>query len=435
MLLNFKGVNMNKNLNLKLTFAKYVSLNIIGMIGISLYILADTFFIARGIGAVGLAALNIAIPVYNFLHGTGLMIGMGGATRFSISRSENAFTQALYCVAIAVCLFLSLSIFLEPIMRIMGANSETLESAVIYNRVLLSFSPMFLFNNCLICFVRNDGNPRLAMLSMLIGSFANIVFDYIFIFPFKMGMFGAALATGFAPIISIAILSLHFIKGRNTFHISKQGIRPKVMADIAALGVPSLITEFSSGIVIIVFNISILRILGNIGVAAYGVLANIALVVIAVFNGISQGIQPIISSSYGTGKSKNAVSVLKYGIITAVTVSAIIYAAAFVFAKTIVAAFNRDNDIALAEIAEHGMRIYFSAFIFAGINILSATFFSSIDKPKKAFIVSSLRGFIIIIPAIFVMAAFFGINGVWLSMTVTELIVLLPVFIMMRRSL
>lgn len=256
---------MSKNLSLKMTFAKYVSLSITGMLGNSLYILADTVFIARGIGAVGLAALNIAIPIFSFLHGTGLMIGMGGATRLSISRDKNVFTQSIYCAAIALCLFILLNVFIEPVMRIMGANSETLESAVTYNRVLLSFSPAYLLNNCLICFVRNDGNPRLSMTSMLTGSFANILLDYVFIIRLKMGMFGAALATCFAPIISISILSMHFIKHKNTFHFSLQKIRPKMMADIAALGVTSLITEFSSGIVIIVFNICIVNLLGNTG--------------------------------------------------------------------------------------------------------------------------------------------------------------------------
>ncbi len=420
--------------NIKRLFAKYVSLNIIGMIGLSCYILADTFFVARGIGSDGLTALNLAIPIYSFLNGIGLMIGMGGATRFSISKSKDVFTQSVYYVIIAACVFWTLGIFSKPISCIMGADSQTLEYTSVYLRTFLSFSPMFLFNNCIICFVRNDGNPRLPMVAMLVGSCANIVFDYIFIFPCNMGMFGAALATGFAPVISILMLSSHFVRRKNTFSFIKQRVKFKSLADISTLGISSLITEFSSGIVMIVFNSSILNIAGNIGVAAYGVIANIALVVIAVFNGISQGVQPIISTSYGSGSKRNAKSALIYGIITSVLIAAVVYIITFVFAKPIVGVFNRDSDIRLAEMAENGLRMYFTAFIFMGINILCATFFSSVDKPKNAFIISALRGFVVIIPVVFILASVFGINGIWMSMTVSECIVLLFVIVMMHRT-
>lgn len=425
---------MGGGVNIKRIFAKYVSLNIIGMLGLSLYILADTFFVARGIGADGLTALNLAIPIYSFLNGIGLMIGMGGATRFSISKSKDVFTQSVYYVIIAACVFWTLGVFSKPISCLMGADSQTLEYTSVYLRTFLSFSPMFLFNNCIICFVRNDGNPKLPMIAMLIGSCANIVFDYIFIFPCQMGMFGAALATGFAPVISILMLSSHFIRRKNTFSFIKQRINLKSLADISSLGISSLITEFSSGIVMIVFNISLLNIAGNTGVAAYGIIANIALVVIAVFNGISQGIQPIISASYGCGREGVVKSVLIYGIITSVIIALVVCVISFIFAEPITAVFNRDGDIKLAEMAENGLKIYFTSFMVMGVNILCATFFSSVDNPKNAFVISALRGFVIIIPVVFILAAMFGINGIWLSVTVTEIIVLMFVVTMMCRN-
>ena len=160
---------MGGGVNIKRIFAKYVSLNIIGMLGLSLYILTDTFFVARGIGADGLTALNLAIPIYSFLNGIGLMIGMGGATRFSISKSKDVFTQSVYYVIIAACVFWTLGMFSKPISCLMGADSQTLEYTSVYLRTFLSFSPMFLFNNCIICFVRNDGNPKLPMIAMLNG--------------------------------------------------------------------------------------------------------------------------------------------------------------------------------------------------------------------------------------------------------------------------
>lgn len=421
--------------NMKGTFVKYVSLNIIGMMGLSCYILADTFFVAQGIGVNGLSALNLAIPIYSFINGTGLMIGMGGATRYSISKSKEIFTQSLYYVFFISFLFLIVGIFFSnKLATLLGADSDTLQNANIYLRTILNFAPMFLLNNVILCFVRNDGNPQLSMAAMLIGSFSNIILDYIFIFPCKMGMFGAAFATGIAPVISLMILSLHFIKKKNTFNFKRYKPKFKTFIDIMSLGVSSLITEFSSGIVIIVINIIILKLEGNVGVAAYGVIANIALVVISVFTGISQGIQPIISSLYSHKNKEDIKKVMKYGYITAATIAIAVYCFFFIFAEPIVGVFNKDSNLHLAEIATRGIRVYFIAFIFAGINILSATYFSSVENPKYAFIISILRGFIIIIPTAFILSELLGIFGVWVAMTVTELIVLMVCAIMLRRT-
>lgn len=424
-----------KTENIKSTFIKYVSLNVMGMIGLSCYILADTFFIAQGVGANGLTALNLVLPVYSVINGIGLMLGMGGATRFAISKSSKAFTLSVMGAAAACLLFISSALFFTgPIAKLLGADVETLPLASVYLKIILYFSPMFMLNNIVICFVRNDGSPRLSMLGMLLGSLSNIVLDYIFIFPLKMGMFGAALATGIAPVISLMILSLHFIKKKNTFYLLKKLPDLKHISDIMRLGASSFITELSSGIVIVVFNVIILRLAGNVGVAAYGVIANIALIVIAVFTGVAQGMQPIISRCYGEGKPENVRKILKYGIAVSVCLSLIVYAAAFVFAQPIVAAFNKDAGLQLAQIAVPGLRIYFTCFAFAGVNILCAAYFSAVAMPKYAFVISVLRGFAVIVPAAFILSALFGINGVWISMTVSESLVLMAAVYLLKAK-
>lgn len=421
--------------NIRHGFIKYVSQGIIGMIGLSCYILADTYFIAQGVGANGLTALNLVLPVYSFISGAGLMIGMGGATRFALSKSKTVFTQSLYYLSIIAALLMVVGLFFcRPLSGLLGADGETLEYANTYLRIILFFAPMFLLNNVVLCFVRNDGKPRLAMVAMLVGSGANIVLDYIFIFPLKMGMFGAALATGVAPVIGLAILSIHFIKKQNTFAPAKTPLRLASFGDISCLGVSALITELSSGVVIIVFNSIILRLEGNIGVAAYGVIANIALIVVAIFNGIAQGMQPLLSICFREQRSKSIQTVLRYGIVTAVAISAAVYLLSAVFASALVGAFNRDANALLAQISVRGIRIYFTAFAFVGINILSATYFSAIDRPKNAFVISLLRGFVVIVPMAFVLSALFGMDGVWMTLTATEAIVLLLTIPMMRRT-
>lgn len=411
--------------NIKKTFVKYISLNVLGMIGLSCYILADTFFVARGLGPDGLAALNLAIPIYSLVNGVGLMIGIGSATRYSLSKSQAVFTQAFYLVLLLSCLlFLCGLLFSSPLATLLGGDAVTHQMTATYLRVILCFAPMFMLNNLLICFVRNDNSPRLAMVAMLVGSFSNIILDYVFVFPLGMGMFGAALATGIAPVISLAILSAHIITKRNTFSLQKVALHLRTFADITSLGASSLVAELSSGIVIIVFNGIILRLAGNTGVAAYGVIANIALVVIAIFTGISQGMQPLLSRSHGMGDHHDTKAVLRYGFCTALAFAVVVYAITFVFAAPIVGAFNSSQDIRLAQIATKGLRIYFTAFAFVGINVLSATYFCSIDQPKQAFAISLLRGFLVIIPVAFLLSSLFGMTGVWLTLTVSEAIVL-----------
>lgn len=410
-------------------YAKYTSLNVLGMIGLSCYILADTFFVANGLGVNGLTALNLAIPIFSFMNGIGLMIGMGGATRFSILKksegrksSDEVFsTSVMIALGIAFILFFIGLFFSNELGILLGADEKVIHDTSIYLKVILMFSPMFLLNNVLICFVRNDGNPRLSMIGMLAGSLLNIVLDYIFIFPLQMGMFGAVLATGMAPIMGIAITSLHFIRKKNSFKFIFSKPKFKRMIDVLFLGVSSLITEVSSGVVMIIFNIIMLRLAGNVGVAAYGVIANLALVVIAIFTGISQGIQPIVSSAYGAKEKNRIRSVFKYAVITSVVTAVVVYIGSFYFAEPIVSLFNGENNSQLLQIATNGLRIYFIGFLFAGLNVITSVFFSSVDEPKPSLAVSSLRGFILIIPFVFVLSSVLGMNGAWLAFPLTEM--------------
>lgn len=262
-------------------FAHYTILSVLGTLGVSCYILADTFFVSKGLGANGLTALNLAIPAYNFIHGTGLMLGMGGATRFSVCRSQGKldevnriYTNTIYLAVVFSMIFALLGfVFSKRLAIFLGADTSVLEMTNTYLRWLLIFAPAFILNDVLLCFVRNDGNPQLSMEAMLIGSFSNIVLDYIFIFPMQMGIFGAIFATGLSPIISIIMMLPHWIKKKNTFHFVKTKIRKDIIKQDLSLGFPSLIAQLSSGITMITFNAIILNLTGNTGVAAYGVVA------------------------------------------------------------------------------------------------------------------------------------------------------------------
>lgn len=412
-------------------FIKYTLLNVLGMIGLSCYILADTFFISKGLGSKGLAALNISLPAYSLISGCGLMLGMGGATKYSVEKSKGkqdeankVFTNVLITAVLCGALFVLIGLFFSGyIAELFGADSDTFSMVNTYMKVLFIFAPAFIMNNIFNCFVRNDGDPNLAMTAMLVGCGFNIVFDYILIFPAKLGMFGAVLATGFSPIVGMLILSRYLIKKKNSFHLVKLKPDFKIIGSITALGFPSLITELASGLVIIVFNMIFLRQQGNLGVAAYGVIANISLVIISVYTGIAQGVQPLLSRTHGKGDSKNCRRLLKYALLTVCVVSFIVYLGIFILANPIVRVFNSENNMALQSMAVYGLKIYFTAILFVGINIVISIFFTSTEKALPAQIISLLRGLIVIIPIAFLLSSVGGLTGTWLAFPVTEAIV------------
>lgn len=422
---------MNKNI-LK-DFSKYVSFNILGQIAYSCYTLADTFFVSADLGTNGLTALNLAFPVFCMISGAGLMIGIGGSSRFSIlkSRSESKtadqiFTNAFILVFMFAAIFFFAGFFASrSLTKLLGANNQVFEITNIYLKTLMLFAPAFMLNHLLQCFVRNDGHPSLSMAAMMTGSFSNIILDYIFIFPFNMGIFGAAFATGLSPAISMLILLPYFIKKKNSFHfISTNLVQMKRnIGTILGNGVPPFLTEAASGVVMLVFNFIMLRIAGNVGVAAFGVISVISLVVIALYTGLSQGMQPLISQNHGAENKKNVRTLLNYSLVTSVLLSAVIYGIIFFNAPCLVSIFNREQDLFLAQYAIPGLKLYFTACPFIGFNIVLSTYFISINHPLPAQIISILRSFFILIPMAFILSYFWGMTGIWLAYPATEILV------------
>lgn len=394
---------MNSNLK---EFIKYTVFNVLGMIGLSCYILADTFFISFGLGANGLAALNLALPVYSVINGSGLMLGIGGATKYAIMKNqgnkkynESFMNTVFMAIVIGIIFFLTGIIFSGNIATLLGANKQVYHMTSIYLKVLLMFGPAFVLNNVMNAFVRNDGNPRLSMIAMLVGSFSNIILDYLLVIKFSMGMFGAVLATGFSPIMGLMVLSGHIVSENSNIKFKVAKIRASFIKSIIMLGIPSFVAEMSSGIVIFVFNIIILGLQGNVGVAAYGVIANLALVVISIYTGVAQGSQPLFSAAYGKNDKKMQKQLFKYAITSI---------------------FNGEGNMQLQAIAVKGMYLYFTSILFIGMNIVMATYFAAREKVIPSYIISFGRGFVVIIPMAFIMSFLWKMTGVWLAMTVTE---------------
>lgn len=403
----------------------------LGMLGLSCYILADTFFVAQGVGETGLAALNLTIPAYNLMNGVALLIGMGGAIRYSVfrSRGEQEKADAAFTGAMLLALLFSVLFMLAGglgsglLARLLGADEETFAMTNTYLFVLWLFSPVFLFSTTLMCFVRNDGAPATAMLATLSGSFANILLDYILVFPCGMGMLGAVLATGCSPLFGLCFSAWHILRGKNGFRLRRGGNPVRQWGAVFSLGFPFFVEQLSSAVVIITFNYLFLGLSGNTGVAAYGVVANVSLVALSLFNGIAQGSQPLLSRARGKGEASQSRAVLRYALCSALVLSAVLYALLFFFAAPVSDLFNSEHSAALRAIAVRGLRLYMIALPFAAVNILLCAAFSSQERALPAQIVSLLRGLIVILPSAFILCALFEETGLWLAFPVCEALV------------
>lgn len=405
-------------------FARYVGPSMLGLAGNSCYILADTYFISRGMGSLGLAALNIALPFFNIVFGLGAMVGIGAGTRYALRQDEKAFTYAVWLNLICAVPFLLMELAPAKLAALLGAQGEVLPVTTEYLMVCLLFTPFFLLNYNVQAFVRNDGAPKLVMLGTLFGSLFNIVFDYIFIFPMGLGMFGAALATGCSPIVSLLTLSVHFIKKKNRFHFMR--ITPKwaPVADIIHLGSAGFVTETANGVVIFSFNAILLGLAGNVAVAAYGVISNIALVVAALFSGISQGMQPLLSRERGRGNEENVARLLRVGLLSGLVLAAAMYLSMFAGTDALVGVFNSEGSAELAALAKPGVRLYFLYLFAGGANIVLSAYYSAVGQAGKGFAIALLRGLVLIVPMAFVLSYLFGITGLWLSLAATDTLVL-----------
>lgn len=423
-------------------FLKYVSQNIIGMLGISLYILADTFFIALSVGANGITALNLVLPVYSLIYAIGAMIGVGSAIRFVVARNkgeQNAdeyFSNALFFATLAGIVFTLIGGFIpDKVVGLMGGDAEIVAVGTSYTRIFMLFAPAFMWNHICNAFVRNDGAPSIAMAATTVSSLFNIVMDYVLMFPLGMGMAGAALATACSPIVDVLICCIHFKSKKCTvsLHLIKPSLRKLLYS--CQVGISAFVGEISSGVITIAFNMIILRLAGNIGVAAYGVVANTALVAVSMFNGVSQGSQPLVSDFYGKNEWKNVRQVLRMGVITSLVLACGMLAAICIWTTPIAEVFNSEHNPILMEYAESGLRIYFIGFIFAGINILGTGILSAIESVRWAFAASILRGFVAILCCVFVLSYFFGMTGVWMAFPAAELLTMCVTVVGLRKSI
>ncbi|GCF92733.1 multidrug efflux MATE transporter FepA [Enterococcus florum] len=408
--------------------SRYAIPAVIGMVVSSLYNIIDGIFVGRGVGELGLGAINIVYPFIMLEIALTMLIGIGGANQFSINRgrqkeqvANNIFLQSLYLlVAIGILLNVFVLIFTPTVGRLLGANDTLLPYVREYLWWIALFGTIYIPGLGLSIFVRNDNAPRRELAGTLTGTVVNIVLDYLFIMVFDMGLAGAAIATGIGQTISVLIFATHFLQEKRVLRFTKVYWNKQDIQKILFNGLPTFLMEFSQSVVAFSFNLVLMSVVGAIGVSYYSIVMYICSMFNMVLIGLTQGTQPIMSFRYGQAELDSVRAVRKMAIKAALTATILIYAAVFFFGDSLSAIFvTRSPE--LTEMAAAMMKVYFLAFFPIGVTLMNILYFQVTEQSIMAILLSFLRcvGFIQL--ALLLLPPFLGVVGIYLAFFCGEL--------------
>lgn len=402
----------------------------IGMLVNAIYNIVDRMFIGNApeLGSIGLAGISICYPVTLILMAIALMIGVGGSTRFSIALGQEKkddaglyMGNALTITVIFGIVFMILgNIFLEPILKILGASQTVLPHAKEYLSIIL-YGAVF---QCIAMagnnFSRAQGNPRNSMISQILGAGFNIVFDYILIMIFHMGMQGAALATIGGQLLS-AVWQLAFLFGKRTIiSLNKQLLKLKIryVIEILKTGIPAFFLQIANSILNIILNSTLAKYGGDIALSAIGIVTSVQTLILMPITGITHGQQPLISYNYGAKKMSRVKETIKYAAIGATIISFIGFLAVQLLTKNIVYMFNDEKEVVL--LCCQALKIWFMLLPLLGCQIICANYFQAVGQIKISSILNLLRQIILLIPFILILAHLFGLYGIFYAAPIAD---------------
>lgn len=414
----------------------YMIPGIMGLFFNSLYIVVDGLLVSRILGRNPLAAVTVAVPAMEVMIALSMLISVGSGVIISNKKGRDDLKGARETFNISVRLLLILSfvimgaciLFLKPIVGFLGATDELVEMTTEYLKYLFLFAPTFMFSYGLSAWVRNDGNPKIAMLAQIIGAITNIFLDWLFMAKFNMGVAGASIATGIGPVVGILIVLPHFIGKKGSLYFEKSKILIGEVSDILVKGIPSFTMQFALGMTTFCMNIMIAKYMGSIGLAAYGIIGYIALLVYSIFLGMAEGSQPLISYYQGSGESEKQAVILKYSIILSIMAGLVGYLLLNYFGSGIVRVFTGE-DLELIAYTKGILKFYFIGLSITGVNIVVSSYMQSIGNWKISIVISMLRSFIILYPVLLVLPSLFGRESLWFGVPITEVLTLVVVSI------
>lgn len=394
---------------------------IIGMVVNALYNVVDRIYIghAPGLGADGLAGITIGFPIMIILLSIGILFGVGGATLFSMKLGEGktkeaelALGNAFSLLIISGLLFMLIGhLFLSPVLTAFGASERVLPFAMSYMRIIFSGAVFQIVSIGLNNFLRADGQPKLAMITMFMGAGVNIVLDPVFIYVFDMGMAGAALATILSQFISMVwILSYFFSKrSHHQIHVKNMAIKLQVAARLTALGLPNFLLQLGNSVLNVVLNMTLLSYGGDIAVSGMGIVNSIQTILLMPITGLVQGAQPIVSFNFGAKKFQRVRETQKYAILIATTIVCFGWLATRIMPEQLVRMFNSEPE--LLSFGAKALQTWFLFLPVIGFQIVASNFFQATGRTRSAIFLTLTRQIILLIPAIILFSQNWGMDG------------------------
>ena len=402
----------------------------VAMIVMALYNIVDAIFVGRGVGSMALAGIAIVLPIQLIITAAAQTIGVGGSSILARDLGSRNFEGANRTLGNMLVLIILLSLvlvstgylFKEQILAGFGASPSIMEYADDYYSIILVGT--FFLNFCMTAnnVIRAEGNAKIAMVSMLVSALVNIILDPLFIFVLNMGVKGAALATVIAQLFNLVYLLFYFKSGISTFVFSKRHLilDKAIVKETFAIGGASFARQASGSLMATVLNHSMLAYGGEVAIAVYGILNRLLAFIFLPMVGLTQGFMPIVGFNYGAGNPLRVRRALRLSNISATVMALIGFILIQLYSRQMIWIFSTDPEV--ISMGAHALRRVMLALPLIGIQIIGSGYFQAMGKSAPSFFLSLSRQFLFLIPFVMVLPLFWGLDGIWFSFPIADVI-------------
>ncbi len=434
-------IQLSEHFNYKKLF-RFTFPSVIMMIFTSVYGVVDGLFVSNFVGKTAFTAVNFAMPVLMILGAVGFMFGTGGSAIIAITmgagkpeEAKKQFSMLVYASAIiGVVLAILGIVFLRPILTLLGAEGDMLDTAVLYGRIILCALPAYVLQYAFQSFFITAEKPDLGLKVTVIAGVTNMLLDALLVAVFPLGIVGAALATAISQCIGGIIPLIYFAKDNpSPLKLTKTKFRAKTLIAATVNGSSELLSNIAMSIVSMLYNVQLLKYAGEDGVAAYGVLMYLGMIFLAIFIGYSMGTAPIVSYHYGANNTAELQSIRRKSIVIIGIASVVMLALSEALASPLSMLFSKNDqglfDQGLFDLTVGAFIIYSFSFLFSGFGIWSSSFFTALNNGPVSALISFLRTLVFQVAAVLVLPIFLSIDGIWLSIVVAEFLAVVVGFI------
>ena len=423
---------------------KFTIPTIVMMIFTSIYGVVDGIFVSNFVGSDSFAAVNLIMPALMIFGTIGFMIGTGGSALVSKTIGEgdtqkaNRYFSMLIYILIIVGLILTIAAvaMVKPMSKLLGAEGLILEECITYGTVLISFLIPFVLQNCFQSFLIVAEKPTFGLIISIITGISNMILDWLFMYVFKLGIFGAAIATGISQTIGGIVPLIYFVRpNKSKLKLVKTKIEWKAILQACVNGSSEMLTNLSLSLVNMLYNMQLMKYIGADGVVAYGIIMYVGFIFTGTYLGYSIGTAPIVGYHYGAGNTDELKNLLKKSIkligVTSVTMTIIAEITSKILASIFVS-----YDIELLNMTANAIRIFSISYLISGFNIFSSSFFTALNNGIVSAAISVLRTLLFQVAMILILPAIWGVNGIWIAVVFAEILALIVsiIFLVINRE-